>query len=233
MKKIQLFCIPYAGGTAEAFDGIRKYLPEEIELTALDYAGHGTRRKEAYYPSFDDMAKDMAEQMNARIDKSLETAVFGYSMGSVVAYEMLAQGRVDADVSKLFFAAHEAPGEQWGSASYVRMDDLEFAHKLMEFGGFDRFEDRFLQNKYFRKMFFEPIREDYRLIADYRLKHDEKLSGDAVFFYAPQDVSAEAVRKWSARFEKEPEYIEIGRNHFFLKEYPEELAGLIAKHLQV
>lgn len=231
MKKYQLFAIPYAGGNAEAFGILKKYIPEEIELVRLDYAGHGTRRQEEFYPDFDDMVKDMADQINARLNPEMETVIFGYSMGSVVVYEMLAHQFIHADVKKVFLAAHEAPGEEWDSAEYVKMGDLEFAHKLMEFGGFDKFEDRFLGNRYFRKVFFEPIREDYRLLADYSLKHDTALDVDAVFFYAPEDISRNGIVKWGKFFQKEPSYIEIGENHFFIKEYPEKLVKIITENL--
>ncbi len=233
MDKIQLFCIPYAGGNAEAFDGLKKYLPQEIEITALDYAGHGARSQEDFYPTFDDMASDMARQLNGCLKPDYKTVIFGYSMGSVVAYEIIARGLVKAEVKRLFLAAHEAPGEYWSSVEYTKLDDLAFAHKLMEFGGFDKFQDRFLDNRHFRRMFFEPIRQDYRLIADYKRKHDIRPDIPVTFFYAPDDVSREDAVKWTSRFAAEPEYIEIGRNHFFIKEYPEELAGLIEERLKM
>ena len=233
MKKYQLFIVPYAGGNADAFTVLGKYMPEEIELVCLDYAGHGTRRKENFYPTFDDMVKDMAEQINACRKPELETVIFGYSMGSVVVYEMLAHQLVHADVKQVFLAAHEAPGELWDCEEYVKLGDLEFAHKLMELGGFDRFEERFLKNRYFRKVFFEPIREDYRLLADYSLKHETVLDIEAVFFFAPQDIPRENMMKWKKWFQREPQFVEIGRNHFFIKEFPEELTGRMKEALDL
>ena len=41
MKPIQLFCLPYAGGSPDFFDGLKPYLDETITLCALEYAGHG------------------------------------------------------------------------------------------------------------------------------------------------------------------------------------------------
>ncbi len=233
MDKIQLFCIPYAGGNADCFDGLKKYLPQEVELVAFDYAGHGARGGEDFYPTFDDMVRDMAMKLNGCFKPERKTVIFGYSMGSVVVYEMVARGLVKAEITRLFLAAHEAPGEDWGSAEYVKLDDLAFAHKMMEFGGFDKFQDRFLENRHFRRMFFEPIRQDYRLIADYKRNHDIRPDVPVTFFYAPGDVCREDALKWSSRFAEEPEYIEIGNNHFFIKEYPMELAELITERLKM
>lgn len=233
MKKYQLFIVPYAGGNADAFAILEKYMPKEIELVRLDYAGHGTRRREKFYPTFDDMVKDMADQINNRLNPELETVIFGYSMGSVVTYEMLAHQLIDSDVKQVFLAAHEAPGELWDCEEYVKLDDLEFAYKLMELGGFDRFQERFLKNRYFRQVFFEPIREDYRLLADYSLKHETILDMDAMFFFAPEDISGEKMVKWKKFFQKEPQFVEIGRNHFFIKEHPEKLAERMMQTLDL
>lgn len=204
MKEIQICCIPYAGGTAEVFYELGQYLPEYMKLIAADYSGHGSRRGEAYYKTFQELVTDMADHVNEMCAGKEEIALFGYSMGSIAAYEMLAQGLLKARVNHLFLAAHEAPGEAWESATYAKLDDLDFAHKLKGLGGFDRFEDNLLDNRHFRKLFFEPIREDYRLLADYKLSHENKPDVPVTIFHAVQDVPEEDICKWSARFASEP-----------------------------
>lgn len=232
MEKIQLVCISYAGGTAEAFSEVSSYLPKEIKTIALDYAGHGSRRMESFYETFEDMVEDMAIRIKENVDKTMPLALFGYSMGSVVAYELVARGMLERKAEHLFLAAHEAPGEYWDSRAYEDMDDLNFLHKLQEFGGFRRLEDRFLDNRHFRKMLFDPIRADYHLISDYKLKHDIRPGISTTMFYSPLDVPTEKIQKWENHFSVQPEFIEIGKNHFFINEYPQELAKLIAERLE-
>ncbi len=233
MNKIQLFCIPYAGGGAEVFDELKNGLPENIELVAFDYSGHGMRKLEPFYQTFDDMVNDMARQMNAAIRSETMIAVFGYSMGSVVAYEILARNLLNAKPCHLFLAAHEAPGEVWESAGYAQLDDLGFVEKMKALGGLERLQERTLGNKFFRKLYFQPLREDYRLIADYQLKHDVKLDLPVTMMYSPEDVAEEKVRKWSDCFENKVEFIEIGSNHFFMKEYPQQVAEIISRSFTI
>lgn len=230
-EKKKLFCLPYAGGRAEIFREFAAYIPEEIAVIPLEYAGHGMRATEAFYPDFPAMAEDMASAIERQLTGGDKFALFGYSMGSVVSYEIAARNLLSRQPDYLFLASHEAPGTDWESKGYSDMDDAEFAKAIVAFGGFDRFEEKFLENRHFRRMIFDPIREDYRLIQEYCWKPVEKLSVPATLFYAPADVAPEKAANWQQRFAGELERIEIGENHFFIKEYPKELARLIAERM--
>ena len=86
MQKIQLICFPYAGGSASFFRGLGEKLQNKIEVTAVEYAGHGTRRKESYYHTFEELVQDMTTTVRKVRNPEIPYAIFGYSMGSVVAY---------------------------------------------------------------------------------------------------------------------------------------------------
>ena len=228
---VQLFCIPYAGGKAELFQQFASCMPETVSVIPIEYAGHGNRIREPFYETFSAMAADVAAEIRKLRDPSMPYALFGYSMGSVVAYEIATRGLLTEQPARLFFASHEAPGTSWDSMDYAEVDDLTFARLIVEFGGFDRFEEKFLQNKFFRKMIFQPIREDYRLIADYHWEEVKPLTIPASFFYAPEDVAPEKAKLWQQRFKEPMEFFEIGENHFFIREHAEELAKIIEKQL--
>lgn len=230
-QKEKLFCIPYAGGRAELFREFATYMPEHITVIPVEYAGHGTRAKEDFYQNFTEMTRDVASIIEGQITEGENFALFGYSMGSVVAYEIAARKLLTRQPLKLFLASHEAPGTEWESKGYSDMDDVTFAKAIVAFGGFDRFEEKFLENRHFRRMIFDPIREDYRLITEYNWKPVEKLEIPGTLFYAPDDVSPERAKMWQERFAGELERIEIGKNHFFIKEYPKKLAEMIAERM--
>ena len=63
MQMLQLICFPYAGGSAAFFHGLKEELQDQIEVTAAEYAGHGTRRKESYYHTFDELVQDMTDMV--------------------------------------------------------------------------------------------------------------------------------------------------------------------------
>lgn len=228
---MKLICLPYAGGNAKVFDEIKEFLSEKVELIALDYAGHSSRIKEPFYDSFQTMVEDMAKAVNDVIEAEEEYALWGYSMGSVVAYEVVAQKLLAKNPVYMFFASHEAPCEKWDDRLYDEMDDLEFAHYIAEFGGFSKFEDRMLGRKFFMTMVFNPIRADYRLLADYSWVQKENIDIPATMFYSDKDVPTEHVKKWQKLFDKEIEFVELGENHFFIRDYAGELADIIIEKL--
>ncbi len=231
-KQIKLFCIPYAGGKAEMFRELAGYLPDRISVIPLEYAGHGTRAKEAFYADFTEMTTDIASKIEKQLDGNEDFALFGYSMGSLVAYEIVARKLLKKQPEHLFLASHEAPGMEWESKGYSEMDDVTFAKAIVAFGGFDRFEERFLENRHFRRMIFDPIRQDYRLITSYHWEETERLSVPGTLFFAPDDVPVEKAEQWRLRFHAPLELIEIGKNHFFIKDEPEKLAGLIRERME-
>ena len=92
MKPIQLFCLPYAGGGPDFFQVLRDHLDARITLDAFEYAGHGKRIKEPCYPDCAALADDAQAYINTRLLPDHELMLFGYSMGTIGVYEMIARG---------------------------------------------------------------------------------------------------------------------------------------------
>lgn len=231
-KKIRLFCIPYAGGNAEAFEELEMYMDDAIEVIPLEYAGHGTRRKEHFYESFEELQQDIIRQVDERREAGIPYALFGYSMGSVAAYAAAVKHEKDPCLKHVFLAAHEAPDVEWRGKKYADLDDLAFLKMLRELGGFQKLDENMLKNRFFRQLYFQPIREDYRLLADYHLKERRMLPVDTTVFYSPQDIPEESIHTWDRFAEKEIEYIALGDSHFFIRQYPKRMADIISDKLK-
>lgn len=45
MKKVKLFCIPYAGGSASIYLRWKKYFKEQVEIYPIELAGRGKREE--------------------------------------------------------------------------------------------------------------------------------------------------------------------------------------------
>ena len=106
--KPQLFCYTYAGGTGAFFDTIEKDLPE-IHLVKPDYPGHGSRRKEPFCRDFRELADDLFACFRKEYAGG-SYALFGYSMGSITAAEILRRIMADKSLPDpvcVFLAAHE------------------------------------------------------------------------------------------------------------------------------
>lgn len=232
LEKIQLFCIPYAGGKADDFYHLGECIDESIKIEAVEYSGHSKRIGEPFYNTFDEMVCDAAKQINDKINSD-RIALFGYSMGSVVAYEIIANDLLKVKPYYLFIAAHEAPGEHWNSMEYADLDDKAFVDMLVNFGGIDRIDDKMIHNRFFQKMILNPIKADYNLISQYNLSSEKLLNIPCTMIYSPNDVTSVQASKWQNRFENQIEFIEIGNNHFFIKDEYQQLADIISKRLNL
>lgn len=227
MRPIQLFCLPYAGGGPDFFDALREHLDARITLDAFEYAGHGKRIKEPCYADFGALADDAQAYINSRLLPDHALMLFGYSMGTIGVYEMIARGMLNRLPDHIFLASHEAPDGHWDSKRYQNMSDEEMWETMKQFGGFDDSNDRLMNNRFFRRLYFEPLRADYRLLGTYPANHRGQFDMDVTVMYAPQDIPSELVRGWESFCRAGSEFIELGDNHFFLKSCPEQVAHII------
>lgn len=230
-EKIQLFCIPYAGGTANAFSGLAKALGDDVLVSAIEYSGHGTRKAGAFYQDFAELAADVLEEIKKVRRPELPYAIFGYSMGSVAVYELLWRYLADDQPQHIFLAAHEAPDVEWESKEYAAYDDEHFMDMLIGFGGFEESDRQMLGNRFFRRLFFQPIREDYRLLAEYKMQEYHPLPVDATMFYSPLDIPTEQIETWKRFAGGEIEFVPLGKNHFFIREHADEMAEIMRRKM--
>ncbi len=83
---MRLFCFPFAGGGTLAFRPWVAELPTEIELIAANLPGREFRSKEASCTSIDQLVEALCEAIVPMLGTPY--AMFGHSMGAILAYEL-------------------------------------------------------------------------------------------------------------------------------------------------
>ena len=86
MKKIRLFCFPYAGRGASMYTACVEYFKPAIEVIALQLPGREERVLETPCVSMPSLVEDCLEQMRFYLD--LPFAFFGHCLGAFLAYEL-------------------------------------------------------------------------------------------------------------------------------------------------
>ncbi len=228
MKSKQLFCLTYAGGTAGFYDDIEKDL-FEYDVVKLEYSGHGTRHKEPYYKSFDELADDMYTMVKCAFSGG-EYALFGYSMGSISLVEVLRRILADSrfpDPCYVFLAAHE-PHTKAELADFSSGELDEYVkQRTIKFGAVP---EVLLRNRTFWRMYLPLYRADYSLIGRYKFEHlDIKTTIPATVFYSPTDTPIGDMMKWHNYFVGECDYYSYEGTHFFIQEHHREMAEIIRK----
>ena len=65
-KDLQLFILPYAGGSIASFKRLTDLISESVEVITVEYPGRGTRAKEPLANSIQDLLNDAIEYCRDR-----------------------------------------------------------------------------------------------------------------------------------------------------------------------
>lgn len=229
MNKTQLFCFSYAGGTAAFFDLIKGDL-ECIDVIPFEYAGHGKRHKEDFYKDFCSLADDM---LNKFIDhyKGGAYALFGYSMGSISAVEVLKRILQEDMPSPghIFLSAHE-PHTKSELLGFTSNELDEWVKKrTIDFGAVP---EKLLNNRVFWRTYLPIYRADYAIIGKYEFeKFDLKTSIPATVFYSETDTPLSDMELWKNYFVGDVDFYCYEGNHFFIREHHKEIATVILERI--
>lgn len=211
---MKIICIPYAGGQGKVFDKLIEHLSDELEsYYIVEYSGHGKRKNERLIDNWDESLKDISCQINANISVEDEYLVIGYSMGSIMAYEMIRKNMLACRVSALIVISHEPPHQDWESKKYYKMDMDNFVNRMIEFGGIDK---KLIENKRFLSIFMRPLVNDYKLIGTYECQEIYKLGCPLFVSFSKNDLKEENMREWSMYTNRKFMCDVLEGNHFLL-----------------
>jgi medium-chain acyl-[acyl-carrier-protein] hydrolase len=162
----RLFCLPYAGGGVAAYRLWARSLPEDIEVFAAQLPGRDGRLRDTPLPSIAAMV-DML--LPAVIESSdLPYAIFGHSMGALVAYELvsaLERASVRAP-SHLFVSSRRAPDEPDTRVPLHDMPESQFLVELQERYG--AIPAAVLDEPELLELLLPVVRADIRAVETYR-----------------------------------------------------------------
>ncbi|NMM51082.1 thioesterase II family protein [Paenibacillus aquistagni] len=230
MREIQLFGLPYAGGSSFMYEPLRKSLSEQIKLIPLEYAGHGERMQEELYPSFHDMVLDMTNQIESRLTSD-PFAILGYSMGSLAAYEITQEliRRTMRNPLQLFVAAHAAPHLHQASEPVYEAVAARFKANMLKMGMSDL---DVMNNVELLECFVPIFYHDLKLYAGYQYSESKKpLDVNLTVLYSDEENRHNQIFEWSAYTSKACLYQRMKGNHFFIHSHMEEMVQVINQSL--
>lgn len=230
-EKIKLFCIPYAGGSANIYNNWSANLPDNVELCPLELAGRGRRITEAPYVDLEAAVEDVFRQIADDIMK-YDYAIFGHSMGALLTYEVtqkISSMGLPAPIH-LFFSGRRPPGVQRRTKPFSSMSPREFEEGILALGGTP---PEFFQYPELKKIFIPLLRSDFSISETIVERPEIRplptnisiLLGDNEGI--PPDISV----KWKAHTQKECTIHYIEGGHFFLLDKMESVTDIIAGNL--
>ncbi len=228
-KEIQLFLLPFAGGSSTSFTKLISCLDERINAVAVEYAGRGTRSKEPLFTDYQSFFNDIVNHIRDRRNENVPFALLGYSLGGALAFEIAAGGLIPGRLSHVVICARDSISEPSFTQEYSNLTENEFAEKIKELGGVD---ERILKNKRFRDIYFKPLHADYEIWNQFQYDPDcKKMPCDITVLYSDEDNTCKNPVGWTEFTKGKADFYEIGHNHFFINDHYKEMAEIINRAL--
>lgn len=231
MGRIQLFCLPYAGGAASVYSKWNRVIGDEIDLHPIELSGRGRRYKERLIENVDAVVEDLYPGIVNRIDQNGEYAIFGHSLGGILAYELVRTlaGEGMPRPLKLFISAARSPRVMKNEVTY-NLPDEAFKQKIFERGGTPK---EVLENEELMEIHLPILRADFKAVETYRCDDDQKkLNCELGLICGTNDTIKRCeVEDWKCYTTGKSSIHEIEGGHFFINSHFNEVVDIVKKSL--
>ncbi|MER5197932.1 thioesterase II family protein [Streptomyces sp. NPDC002755] len=219
----QLVCFPHAGGSAGFYRPLAAELAGHAEVLGVQYPGRQDRYAEPVVTDVHQLADRVAEVLGQG-EAGRPRALFGHSLGAVVAYEVAAR-LGDAAPVALIVSGRPAPSRIRRSSAYLLPEDA-LVEQVRSLGGT---ESELLDHPELRSLLLPLIRGDYRASETYRFGGGPPLGCPVVAVTGDDDplTPVADARVWAEHTTGPFRLQVLSGGHFFLTEHWAELARTV------
>lgn len=228
--RINLICLPHAGGSPSFYREWGAGLPGDVEVHVLRYPGRENRLAEPCIRSMAELADAVTEVIRPFFDRPL--VLFGHSMGASLMYEVTRRSEAAGRRPALLIASgHPAPHRRITKNLYLG-SDAELLAQVRENSvpGQSALDDPGL-----RELLLPMIRADYQVIETYEPGDPAPVHAPLAVFRGAQDedVSEAQAEAWAEVTEKGELYAHrvFDGRHFYLAEHQDDVLAAIAAEI--
>jgi medium-chain acyl-[acyl-carrier-protein] hydrolase len=227
---IRLLCFPYAGGSALAFRDWQDALPDFIEVWPIQLPARGRRISEPPFTRVGDVVDAVEKALFGYLDKPY--AIFGYSMGALIAFELArrAEACPVLSPSHLFVGARGAPHLRSRMGPTHKLPDPQF---LLELRRFQATPDEILDDPELIQFFLPTLRADFEVAMAYEFLEGPPLRCPISAFGGLEDpdVPTEDLEPWQLHTAAHGSLQLFPGGHFFLNARRADLLSAISRDL--
>ena len=211
---------PHAGGSAGFFAPYARALTPHVRVLAVQYPGRLDRRREPCARDLRELAQGVAD---ALAGESSPAALFGHSMGGLVAFETLRTGRVRA--GRLLVSGSRAPSRTRVDPALLH-DDGALLEQVLGLGGTAR---ELRHDEALRELVLPPLRADFQALSRYAPRYGATVDCPLTALVGDRDplVPVADARAWSAHTTGPFELKVLPGDHFYLTPALAEVAETI------
>lgn len=222
-KQIQLFLLPYAGGSSFSFMKMLRHLDSRIESVTIEYPGRGGRKNEAIINDYNSFLYDVVSQIKSRRKEDLYFSILGYSMGSALAFDICSENLIEENIYHAFFCAEGSLLADNLARKYASLSDEDFKKSIYQLGGLD---NRLLEDEESLNAYLHLIKCDHEVLGQYVYRGNMADCNSSII-YSSEDPTCIDMDDWEKIISGNVNYYEVGNNHFFLNQEYKKLASII------
>ena len=212
---LKLICFPYAGGSASTFLPWIKSLPDNVELIIVQAPGRGSRIGELAYSDMQALIGDLIKNIPSILNKPY--ILFGHSLGSRIAFELMNQLKIlNYALPQHFIASgSRGPHHKCTKESIYNLPHDEFIEELKSLNGTPQ---SVLENKELMELFLPLLKADFEIADRYCYKGEVRLNCPISVFGGEYDVDIclSKLNSWGDFFETDVDVNLFPGNHFFI-----------------
>ncbi|MGW0808756.1 thioesterase II family protein [Nonomuraea sp. NPDC002799] len=220
-----LVCLPFAGAGASFFHPWSGLAGDGLKVVALQLPGREWRLVDEPYQDVADAVEGLLPDLLKVADEAGRVALFGHSLGAVLAYELAHRLAGRAELVRLIVSGSPGP---WAGRTRraTGLGDDDFLLRVEEFAGYSH---EALANPEMRELILPTLRADVEMHENYRPGSDEPLAVPITSLRGRTDdlVTTEEAGGWSAATTGGFTLTEVEGGHMFLAENTDELLRLI------
>ncbi|MGC9498420.1 thioesterase II family protein [Streptomyces sp. WG7] len=226
---IRLVCLPHAGGSAPFYFPMSQSLAPAVDVLSVQYPGRQDRRDEPGITDIGVYADRLTAELVPWLDRPL--ALFGHSMGAVLAFEVTRRLERDHGVSpvRIFASGRRSPSSFRHETVHLRDDDGIVA-EMRALSGTD---SRILGDEEILRMVLPAIRSDYTAIENYRAALEDTVLAPVTVLTGDADprTSREEADAWERHTTGGFGIHRFPGGHFFLASHQERIMKLVSEEL--
>jgi surfactin synthase thioesterase subunit len=227
--KVNIFCLPFAGGSRYSYQGYEKYATAQVTIIPVDLPGRGSRFSEPLLQNVHDMAGDIFQQLCPRLHEPY--ALYGHSMGALLSYlltKRILQEGLPAPLH-LFLTGRAAPSVIKHETAIHALPKHEFFEALAKLGGCP---EELLRNEDLKDCFEPIIRSDLGALHSYRYEQSLPFHIPVTVITGLQEnITLEEALAWQQESAALVTVRRMAGDHFFIYDHEKEIVQLMANQL--
>jgi len=227
--RVRLFCFPYAGGGDSIFRSWPQILSATIEVCPVQLPGRGSRINEPLCPEIRQLVRDMGQALAPYLNKPF--ALFGHSMGALIAFELARYVRNEYSVQpRHLFASGRCSPQITNEPFDLKQFDSELPEMLRRGNGTP---EEVLEDPELMELVLPVLRSDWALCQSYIFTPEPPFSFPITAFGGLDDhgVPRRYLEGWREHTTAPFVLRMLPGNHFFLKTSRLLLLEAISKEL--